>query len=142
MAKNLIPDVCKFLGVEVGERFKIHIKNADVINPTTYAILNSGTLCYYSGDDVSTTSTTLTIQHLLNGYAEIVKLPFKPKGGEIYYTFELENNKLHADERRWVNGYIDCLAALKAGWVFRTREEAEEALPKVAEELGGVEYGI
>ena len=143
MAKNLIPEICKLLGVEVGERFKIRIKNADVINPTTYAILNSGTLCYYQTDDVLATSTTLTIQHLLNGYAEVIKLPWKPKEHESFWSFYLlpVRKTLIAARMLWNSENVSHLVFYKEGWVYRTREEAETALQKVAEELG-VKYEI
>ena len=77
---------------------------------------------------------------LINGEEEIVKLPWKPKKGETYFTFELLNGKwvVHS---LWCSGFPSEYALLEKGWVYRTREEAEAALPKVAAEMG-VEYEI
>lgn len=77
---------------------------------------------------------------LLKGKMEIVKLPWKPKKGETYYTFELLNGKWIVHLLWWTgspNGY----ALLEKGWVYRTQEEAEAALPAVAAEMG-VEYEL
>lgn len=79
---------------------------------------------------------------LLNGDEAIVKLPWKPKLNERYWTFmsSLEGGKLYVLNYMWDNSVID-VALHKVGWVFRTCEEAQAALPAVAKELG-VEYKL
>ena len=134
MAKNLTPEIAKMLGVEIGEEFKV--KGEDEL---TYRFDSDGLkLTHDSGIELAKMSANIAFVDLVNGKDEIVKLPWKPKKGETYYTFELLNGKWIVHLLWWIdspNGY----ALLDKGWVFRTKEEAEDALPKVAAEFG-VEY--
>ena len=135
MAKNLIPEICKMLGVELGEEFKI--KGYKL----TYMITDDKWLM--ATDDSPETgwtpANTLFVD-LLNGDAEIVKLPWKPKQGEKYWGFLYSslNDAWVLCLYTWGNNPED-FAFYKAGWVFHTNKEAKAALPKVAEEFG-VEY--
>lgn len=105
MAKNLIPEIARMLGVEIGEEFKV--KGREYI----FHFVNNGLIAYRTDGSVLPYENCLThFLWLINGEEEIVKIPWKPKKGEDYYTFE--------------------------GWAFHTREEAESALPKVAAEMG------
>lgn len=127
MGKNLIPDICKMLGVEVGEKFKIKGHTSETI----YSIEDDGHIevapCFLSN---------INLRRLLSGDFEIVKLSWEPKEKEKFWSFYfLPNGFLMAAVRRWNSESIEHLALLKAGWVYRTQEEAEAALPKVAEEL-------
>lgn len=142
MAKNLIPEICKLLGVEVGEKFRIKDVHSDYISSVYYSIDSSGRL-NVSNNDGGCWRSTISLEAFLTGEYEIVKLLWKPKREETYFslTFSVADDKLHVTKRSWRNRDIDHLARFKAGWVYRTREEAEAALPKVAKELG-VEYEI
>lgn len=136
MAKNLIPEICKMLGVEIGEDFKIK-----GYNEQTYRFDADGLKVIYSClMKKRLTFANVMLGSLLAGKAEIVKLPWKPKKGETYYTFELLNGKwiVHL---LWWTGTPCNYALLDKGWVFRTKEEAEDALTKVAAEMG-VEYEL
>lgn len=137
MAKNLIPDIAKMLGVELGEEFKIKGREGVI-----YKFIVDGLIV--SDDDAEKVYTTanMPLIGLVRGDIEIVKLPWKPKEEEHYYTFTSTYKYT-----KWKIG-LNCwhtepqnLAFLKAGWVFRTRQEAEVALPKAAAEFG-VEYEI
>lgn len=81
---------------------------------------------------------------MLKGKMEIVKLPWKPKAGEQYYSF---GGRLIGDPTVWIvvdviwQGLAYDVAMFDKGWVFRTKEEAEDALPKVAAEMG-VDYEL
>lgn len=138
MAKNLIPEIAKMLGVELGEEFKV--KGDDAL---TYRFDSDGLkLTHNSGIELAPISANVVFVDLVNGKDEIVKLPWKPKEEEHYYTFTSTYKYT-----KWRIG-LNCwhtepqnLAFLKAGWVFRTRQEAEVALPKAAAEFG-VEYEI
>ena len=137
MAKNLIPEICKMLGVELGEELKI--KGYKL----TYMITDDKWLM--ATDDSPETgwtpANTLFVD-LLNGDAEIVKLPWKPKQDETFYTFGI-----HATETKWVVvsvkwwDNVKNLALYKIGWIYRSQAEAEAALPAVAAEIG-VEYEL
>lgn len=77
---------------------------------------------------------------------EVIKEPRKRKGmtkeEEHYYTFTstYKYTKWKIGLKCW-HTEPQNLAFLKAGWVFRTRQEAEAALPAVAAEMG-VEYEL
>lgn len=77
------------------------------------------------------------LNSLLKGKLEIVKLPWKPKEGEKYWGFWYSslNDAWIVLLYTWGNNPAD-FAFYKAGWVYRTKEEAQVALPKVAAELG------
>lgn len=147
MAKNLIYDVCKLIGVEVEEKFKL--KNFKDI--TVFSISKTGGINIWLDGEYSFTAEhgrEVSLTHVIMHYDEIVKLPWKPKIGEEYWTFDYSldvvNNKPLATWRvcneQWCKVPGD-FALFEKGWVYRTKEEAETALPKVAKELG-VEYEL
>ena len=128
MAKNLMYEICKMLGVELGEEFKI-----DGDNRTYWFDLDG----LHSGEYVAEDEDDAMLHDLLCGEVEIVKLPWKPKQDETFYTFGI-----HATETKWVVvsvkwwDNVKNLALYKIGWVYRSQAEAEAALPKVAAEMG------
>lgn len=141
MAKNLIPEVCKLLGVEVDESFKIKNDGYDDI----YRIGEAGNIYYI---DKVTGAWCITfnfkIVDLINGKKEIVKLPWKPKDGKRYWSFGINAltspTTWSVNDNFWRNDPFD-VALFEKGWVYRTCEEAKTALPKVAAEMG-VEYEV
>lgn len=134
MAKNLIPEIAHMLGVEIGEEFKIK-----GYTEQTYIFDDDGLKVIYSYL-MKKTFANVMLGSLLAGKAEIVKLPWKPKKGDAYYTFEVFRGKWVV-RSVWWTGEPCNYALLDKGWVFRTKEEAEDALTKVAAEMG-VEYEI
>jgi hypothetical protein len=139
MSKNLIPQIAQMLGVELGEKFKIKGENELM----TYSFNSDGLqVTYGDGIEIPYISTNLALVALVNGEEEIIKLSWKPKLNERYWTFmsSLEGGKLYVLNYMWDNSVID-VALHKVGWVFRTCEEAQAALPAVAKELG-VEYKL
>ena len=134
MSKNLIPEIAKMLGLQLGEEFKV--KGEDEL---TYRFTNDGLeLTHDSGIELAKISANVAFVDLLNGKREIIKLPWKPKKGETYYTFELLGSKWVV-RPSWYGGFPNEYALFEKGWVYRTRTEAEAALPKVAAEMG-VQY--
>lgn len=136
MAKNLIPEIARMLGVEVGEEFKI--KGEDEL---TYRFDSDGLkLTHDSGIELAQISANVAFVDLVNGKDEIVKIPWKPKKGDVYFTFDLMGDKW-GTHSYWWGGFPDEYALLDKGWIYRTEKEAEAALPKVAKEMG-VDYEI
>lgn len=135
MAKNLIPEICKMLGVELGEEFKIKGREGAI-----YKFIVDGLLVSYDDTEKVYTSTNVPLVGLVRGDIEIVKLPRKPKKGDVYFTFTLMGDKW-GTHSYWWGGFPDEYALLDKGWIYRTEKEAEAALPKVAAEMG-VEYEI
>ena len=137
MGKNLIPEIAKLLGVEVGEEFKIK-----GYEERFYKFDNDRVLMFKHNDDVkmpvAPVSVYVAFLALLRGECEIIKLPWKPKKGDGYYTFGLLNGKWIVHLLWWIDSPNE-YALLDKGWVYRSQAEAKAALPKVAEEFG-VEY--
>lgn len=138
MSKNLIPQIAQMLGVEIGEEFQIKEYGERI-----YRFANSGLqLIYDNGVRNLNTTTNMALSGLLSGVLEIVKLQWKPKNGDTYYSFYTahKNTPWIIVDYEWDKNPAD-FSSLKAGWVYRTRAEAAAALPKVAAELG-VEYEL
>lgn len=137
MAKNLIPQIAKMLGVELGEEFKIKGENELM----TYSFNSDGLqVTYGDGIEIPYISTNLALVALVKGEEEIIKLSRKPKEGDTFYTFASIPNKWVV-RIAWWDQTPNHYALLDKGWVYRTKEEAEAALPKVAAEFG-VEYEL
>lgn len=128
MSKNLIPEIAKMLGVELGEEFKI-IRGNDMGK----YYFEDGKL-YKERDGLDLSAPTMLIE-LIAGNAEIVKLPWKPKMFETYRSFDIVYGKLVVCYIKWT-GLPYQYALLDKGWVYRTKEEAQAALPAVAKEIG------
>lgn len=140
MSKNLIPQIAQMLGVAIGEEFKI--KGEDEL---TYRFDSDGLkLTHDSGIELAQISANLAFVALVEGQDEVVKLSWKPKKDETYYTFVLMvvlmGDKWVVRSSRW-GGLPNEYALLDKGWVYRTEAEAQDALPKVAAEMG-VDYEL
>lgn len=131
MTKNLMPEIAKMLGVELGEEFKI--KGYD---PTCWFDLDG---LHFDGW-VAEDEEDAMLHNLLCGEAEIIKLPWKPKKGDVYFTFGLLGDKWVV-RSLWWGGFPEEYALLSKGWMYRTEKEVQAALPTVAKELG-VEYRL
>ena len=115
MTNNLIPNIAKMLGVEIGEKFKIE---GDAV---TYEF-RAGGLYGNHGTDAE------ALEALICGNAEIIKQPLKPKAGEMYWTFglySLQDPLWVVTSARWRNSPSD-MALLEHGWVFNSRKAAEK----------------
>jgi hypothetical protein len=135
MAKNLIPQIAKMLGVELGEEFKI--KGYDGL---TYKLTDAGLELTTVDGQKTKWFDRGALNSLLKGKMEIVKLPWKPKKGETIYSFTLVYGNWVVYSYVWLNSPCD-YALLGKGWVYRTEAEAQAALPKVAAEIGA-EYKL
>lgn len=133
MAKNLIPEIAKMLGVELGEEFKVVYKVGFEImcNFTKEGVFVEGCSGKYDKK---------LLVDIVCGKVEIVKLPWKPKERDIFYSFSTTYGKWVVISNMWAGAPCD-YALLDKGWVYSTKEEATAALPAVAKEMG-VEYEI
>jgi hypothetical protein len=135
VSKNLIPEIAKMLGVELGEAFKV--KGDDEL---TYKFTNDGLVLIQTDGfglelELADVAAKVALCSLLNGKDEIVKLPWKPKMFETYRSFDIVYGKLVVCYLKWT-GLPYQYALLDKGWVYRTKEEAQAALPAVAKEIG------
>lgn len=129
---NLIPEIARMLGVEIGEEFEIKGRKG-----LTYKFITEELIvCNDNNTETAYISANMTLVSLIRGRAEIIKLPWKPKIDETFYTFGI-----HATEDKWV--VVSCkwwdnvknLALYRLGWIYRSQKEAEAALPTVATEM-------
>lgn len=135
MAKNLMPTVAKMLGVEMGEEFKINL-----CPNILFKFDMSGVLAQEQGEASWHSTNSGILQELIYGSFELVKLPWKPKKGDAYYTFVLMGDKWGVGSLHW-GGFPNEYALLDKGWVYHSRAEAQTALPAVAAEMG-VDYKL
>ena len=137
---NLIPEIAKMLGVDLGEEFKI--KGYDGL---TYKLTDNGLELTAVDGQKTKWFDHGALNSLLKGKMEIVKLPWKPKKEErCWYIIadpDCDNEESLIAVEDWWYGSFDEQIALKAGVVFRTRKEAYAALPAVEKEVG-VEYEL
>ena len=150
MAKNLIPEIAKMLGVELGEEFKIK----DPTGTLDSIALNS-VYAFIEHDSLEGAVLTLStgearplympprplepialkvLELLCRGKCEVVKLPWKPKEGDTFYSFDIRYGKWVVCSYMWAGVPCD-YALLAKGWIYRTCEKAKAALPKVAAEM-------
>jgi hypothetical protein len=119
------------LGVELGEEFKI--KGYDGL---TYKLTDNGLKLTTVDGQKTKWFDNGALNSLLKGKMEIVKLPWKPKMDERYWTFGLGvDGKWIVIARRW-EGYPCEFLLVDKGWAYRREEEAKAALPSVAKEFG------
>lgn len=135
MAKNLIPEICKMLGVELGEEFKV---DRYEYNGLTFKFAENMLMSRSDLKGAEWGITYVILSELLAGDVEIVKIPWKPKKDDTYFTFVIIGNKWGVGLLHW-DGFPNEYALLDKGWVYRSQAAAEAALPKVAAEMG-VEY--
>lgn len=132
---NLIPKIAKMLGVELGEEFKIDIRSNDI-----FQITESGIWMKKDVNKDEWVEMPFEFMMLCNGDANIVKLPWKLKKGDAYFSFVLMGDKWGVGSLHW-GGFPNEYGLLEKGWVYRTCAEAQAALPAVAKEVGA-EYEL
>lgn len=129
---NYMKQVAETLGVELGEEFQI--KYNDTIVRGTYRLTKKGTEIKTSGNWESIQPALLGI---LTGEYEIVKMPYQPKNGEVYWTYFYDN--FVVNNIVWGSDVGD-YTRMKCGLIFRTEAEAVAARPRVYKELTGKEW--
>ena len=133
MAKNLMPEIMKMLGVEYNEKFKVDTHGTEFAKGNLFCFNeNNGLLMVYP-DGVSCGANEL-VYGILCGYYTIVKLPWEPKEGDRYYV--LNTNELFIETFIWDNSTFG-YAAKDMGIIYRTKAEAEAHLEEDYERLTG-----
>ena len=117
MAKNLMPEVAKLLGVELEEKFIIENKKRKM-----QAVLYADRLHNSTGYCLGGPNSYL-LQDVLCGLYEVKELPWEPQKGDI--VFYLNTTRKLIGRYDWRGDTWDL--ALKAlGVVYRTQAEAEK----------------
>lgn len=132
MMANLIPEICKTLGLEIGEKFKVDLSRWSGI----YYFNNNGLIGKTYTDHWIPCPELFVM--IATGNAKIIKLPWEPKNKDMFWTFYIDdknNNAWTVEWDTWENS-IDNIAKLKMGWIYRTEDEAKAALPEIAAKFG------
>ena len=138
MAKNLMPEIMKLLGVEYNEKFQLDPYGTEFAKGNLFCFNeNNGLLMVYP-DGVACDANGI-IYGILCGYYKIVKLPWEPKEDEEYWTISfLKNQQPYAENYAWNGDDMD-FTKLKLGMVYRTKAEAEAHLAEDYKRLTGME---
>lgn len=147
MNKNIMSQIAQMLGVEMEEDFKVDIATEGEIFRITENGLElkkpESSSSSFGDTNLQVWKTIPTsFVKLLTGEAKIVKLPFIPKQGDVYWSFYRSTitDKWLVTSITWTNSVTD-IAKFKVGWCYRTEREAKAALPEIAKEQG-VEYEL
>lgn len=129
MGKNLMPDVAKLLGVELGEEFIIENKD----RKETVVLAMDGFHVIQPNNVVGPDHGKL-LSKVLQGLYEVKKKPWEPKEGEQFYRPNIMLKKV--SNVLWSGSTLEY--SLKAlGMIYRSREEAEAHLAEDYEKLTG-----
>ena len=133
MAKNLMPEIIKALGLEYDEVFRVSEQDAETAEGGLFCFNKEGGLIKINPDGSTCTAWEI-LYDILNGWCEIVKVPWEPKYKEYYYCPSVTERRVI--ELLWLDDTRDY--ALKAlGMVYRTKEEAKAHLAEDYERLTG-----
>lgn len=128
---NLIPEICKLLGVGVREEFKLKF-DKNTVYDQTFRFDESGGLEYK--DEYSWVQSCKT-RAVLTGELEVVKIPFKPEYGMLYYyAWGTKPPDIRVACTTWFGCFAD-LERLHSGNCFCSEDEAEANKFKIYEKL-------
>lgn len=124
---NKMKEVAALLGVELLEEFKLRDITKNDPQEELYRFTETDVEYKRSGDEWN---SSLYLTYMLNGELEIVKLPWKPKDGDIYFMASEE----------CVYRYVFCNSMFHfknyiTGNYFRTEEEARTNADRIRAKL-------
>ncbi len=126
MNENHMPEIAKMLGLEMDEFFEIKGKGPGKCKLTEKGvsyILDRGHSLVYDN----------TFIRILTGAAEIIRKPWRPGMGGIYWTVlrkHIDDEGYITDSRVYFGTEID-IGLIAMGNCFRTRDDAKAAAPEV-----------
>lgn len=134
MSKNLMPEVLKMLGVTYGEDFKLQAPDPELYKNYSFYFDKDCELYIVNNLNGSTGNFSAMLHSIMRGYYKIIKIPWRPKEGDKYYSISLPTKSICVEI--WHNETSDY--ALKAlGMVYRSAEEAETHMAEDYERLTG-----
>lgn len=129
MAKNLMTELAKLLGVELGEEFIIENKE----RKETVVLAMDGFHVIQPNDVVGPDHGKL-LSKVLQGLYEVKIIPWEPKEDEQFYRPNIISKAV--SNEKWCGSTLNY--ALKVfGMVYRTREEAEAHFAEDYQRLTG-----
>lgn len=136
MAKNLMTEILKMLGVEYGEIFKLREVDAETCENFKFKFVEEFGLVKVADDKFDLANDYLLA--LLQGNFEIIKLPWEPQEGDTYYCVNIFKKRIEAYQ--WI-GFTGEYVLKLFGMVYRTKEEAKAHLAEDYENLTGKPWG-
>ena len=132
---NLIPEIAEKLGVELGEEFKLKSGEVgeydEIYRFDENAALQQKNRCGWG--------MSCRLPALLAGDIEILKLPFEPKKGEVYFCVCWGNNTIYVEDYLWEGDSTD-YQRMYCGNCFRTRSESAAHKFEIYEKLTGKKW--
>ena len=134
---NLIPEIAEKLGVELGEEFKLKSNEAgeydEIYRFDENAALQMKNRCGWG--------MSCRLADVLAGKIEIIKLPFEPKEGEIYWSVAWSETEhlIVVCTLHWISN-DRCYADKYCGNCFRNESEAEKHKYEIYEKLTGKKW--
>ena len=125
MNKNIMKEVAGLLNLELEEKF---ICKEAGSNEVYYGKLTEKGFMVSKEDKTPWTRSNWALRDLLVGAIKIIKLPWKPKKGEKYYTPSPDFDHAFCD---YWDGYPSDFALKEVGMVFKSEKECEAALPEL-----------
>ena len=120
---NLIPVIREALGLEVNEEFIVD--HGNIVHKYTYRFTDDKIQWYNERDEkFEDTSCLWTLASIVVGQYKVLKIPFKPKEGELYYFISLDNGD--AMGAYYHSDMSHHKLRVKSGNCYCTREEAEK----------------
>ena len=127
---NYYKKIAEMLGVELGEEFSLKNNKTNELNECRYKITQEEGIMY--SIDREKWVRSVVLMSIINGSYSVVKLPWKPKEGELYWYYSKTLNQ--AISRNWdAENYALCL--WKCGNCFKTEKEANEKGKEVMEAI-------
>lgn len=119
---NYYKQIAEMLGVELEEEFKLKPSCLEKPWNSLYRFSTDGLENKYS--DLSWVKCEKgAIDNILIGQTEVIKIPWKPKKGEVYWYYSEPFQ--HAYSSEWIGSLCDLLY-WKSGNFFKTKKEANE----------------
>lgn len=88
---NLIPQIAEMLGLKLGEEFKVESRGGSkyICNFTMEGLFVHDSFL----QDGSGSYDNELLAHIVCGDVKVIKLPWKPKENDIFYTFDFTYGK-------------------------------------------------
>ena len=136
---NLIKKIAELLGVEIGEPFEI---TSVVHEDGNYYYFSETELLEHVEGKTPDYAQYRVLADLIYGDKKVVKLPFEPKEGEIYWSVAWSETErlIVVCALHWISN-DRCYADKYAGNCFRTKAEAEAHKYEIYEKLTGKKWG-
>ena len=132
---NLIPLVAKELGLGIGQEFKIETEGE-----LRFSLTLDGVKMRSPDIDKVLTAPDYIFRDIVTGQAVIIKIPFVPEEGQIYYYVQWVKGLLSVEPAEYHAGDSFHDKQMYCKNIFFSKDEAEEAKYDVYQRITGKEW--